>query len=255
MPEFRARYEFKYLLEESQADWIREVVRTYADPDPYGEDGTYDVCSLYYDTWDWKLALQTVEGVRNRTKIRIRTYGFTDDMPVFVENKSRVGTTIVKSRALVPRSHWAALNHTEDPPPEGFVAAKPSHQKDYDSTRNIMDMMDLRPRLWVMYQREAYGSSYGDGARLTFDRYLRVQAPSLSGPVVPEPEGWQYVQLDGAPTILELKFNGAFPHWMHRIVHQLRLRRVSCSKYVQGCEQLGDVPWNRVEWRDEWMVY
>ena len=56
-------------------------------------------------------------------------------------------------------------------------------------------------------------------------------------------------------TILELKFNGAFPFWMQRIVHGLGLRRTSCSKYVQAAEQLGDVPWNRVERRTAWTVY
>ena len=255
MPEFRARYEFKYLITESQADWIREVVRSFADPDPYGDAGTYDVCSLYYDTWDWKLALQTVEGVRNRMKIRIRTYGFTPDMPVFLENKSRVGTSICKSRALMHRKDWAPISRSEPPPAEGYSAKVESHQEQYDSIRNVFDLLDLRPRLWVMYQREAYGSSFGDGARLTFDRHLRVQAPDSERLDEPDMDAFQRVKLDGAPTILELKFNNAFPHWMHTIVHQLGLRRVSCSKYVQGVEQLGDVPWNRVEWREAWTVY
>lgn len=255
MPEFRARYEFKYLIHPAQQDWIRDVVRMYADPDPYGDDGTYDVCSLYYDTWDWKLALQTVEGVRNRMKIRIRTYGFADEFPVFIEDKSRVGTSICKSRAQIPRDHWAMLSRSEPPPPGGFQAVKESHQAYYDRIRGLFDYLDLRPRLWVMYQREAYGSSYGDGARLTFDRLLRVQAPETHTIDRPDEAMWQRVQLDGPPIILELKFNNAFPQWMSTLVHQLELRRVSCSKYVQGAEQLGDVPWNRVEWREAWTVY
>lgn len=254
MPEFRARYEFKYLLRPEQEDWIRQVARMYSDPDPYGDNGVYDVCSMYYDTWDWKLALQTVEGVRNRMKVRIRTYGFTPEFPVFAEDKSRVGTSICKSRAQIPREHWAVLSRGEPPPAGGLKAAKPSHQPYYDRIRGLFDLLDLRPRLWVKYQREAYGSSYGDGARLTFDRFLRVQPPDSERIDQPDDNAWQRVQLD-EPTILELKFNNAFPHWMSTIVHQMQLRRVSCSKYVLGVEQTGDVPWNRTEWSEAWTVY
>ncbi len=254
MPEFRARYEFKYLIDRTEEAWIREAAQTFTECDPFGDNGVYDVCSLYYDTWDWRLALQTVEGVRNRMKIRIRCYDF-EDGPVFAENKSRVGTSICKSRAQMPREHWAMLSNSEPPPEEGYLAVKPSHQAEYDSFRNVLDTLDLRPRVWVKYEREAYTSTYGDGSRLTFDRDLQVQAPQAESTDRPDPEAFQMVQLAGKPIILELKFNNAFPSWMQHIVHRLGLQRVSCSKYVQGAEQMGDQPWNRVEWRGEWTVY
>ena len=255
MPSFKARYEFKYLISPDQEAWIRELVRMYCDPDAYGDDGTYAVNSLYFDTWDWQLAMQTVEGVRNRYKMRIRTYGFDESDPVFVEIKGRVGTSILKQRALMDRRYVHDLCLGAPPPVGGFRAMKPDHQDDLDRFRNLMDLTDMRPRLWVAYEREAYGTRFGDGARLTFDRKLRVQPPPMERPYEPHEEDWQSVVLDGEQTILEMKFNGAFPFWMQRIVHGLRLRRVSCSKYVQGAEQLGDVPWNRVERRGAWTVY
>jgi hypothetical protein len=255
LPSFKARYEFKYLISPAQEAWIREATRMYCDPDEYGVDGTYQVSSLYFDTWDWQLAMQTVEGVRNRYKIRIRTYGFTDEHPVFLENKGRVGTSILKQRALMDRTYVEAVCKGEPPPDGGFQALRPDHQEDLTLFLNRMDLTDMRPRLWVAYEREAYGSKFGDGARLTFDRYLKVQAPPEEHPFEPVEEAWQTVVLDGEPIILEMKFNGAFPLWMQRIVHGLQLDRVSCSKYVQGAEQLGDVPWNRVEWRDAWTVF
>ncbi len=255
MPSLTARYEFKYLITDEQEAWIRQMTKMYCGPDPYGVDGTYNISSLYFDTWDWDLAMQTVEGVRNRYKLRIRTYGFTEIDPVFLEDKSRVGTSILKQRALVDRKFVEAVCRGELPVDECFRALKVDHTDDMNRFRNTMDLVDLRPRLWVAYQREAYGSIYGDGARLTFDRQLRVQSPDVDHPYVPDDAAWQSVVLDGPQTILEMKFNGAFPFWMQRIVHGLRLNRVSCSKYVQGAEQLGDVPWNRVEWRGGWTLY
>lgn len=257
MPDFRARYEFKYLIREEQADWIREVVQAHCDHDAYGDNGTYDVNSLYFDNWEWELAMGTVEGIRNRYKIRIRTYAFDDDAPVFCENKGRVGTSICKSRAMMERRFVDAVckNDPSPFPDEGFPAMKASHQADLDRFRNLVDLVDLRPRLWVRYSREAYGSRFEDNARLTFDRFLEVQAPDPEQPYVPRDGLWQRIALDGPQTILEMKFNGAFPYWMKFIVHSLQLRRTSCSKYVQGVEQLGNVPWNHVEWRPQWTVY
>ena len=255
MPSMKARYEFKYLVTPDEEQFIRQVAQMYCEADPYGENGKYTVSSLYFDTWDWLTAMQTVEGQRNRFKLRIRTYGFTDDDPVFLENKGRVGTSILKQRALMAREHVRALCRNEPPPLGGFPALKRSHHDDLIRFRDRMDLLDMRPRLWVAYEREAYGSHYGDGARLTFDTELRVQPPDDDDPFVPDDACWQSVALDGPQAIVEMKFNGAFPFWIQRIVHGLQLKRVSCSKYVQGVEQTGDVPWNRVEWGGAWTVY
>jgi hypothetical protein len=252
MPELRARYEFKYLVTRDQVAWIRDAARMFCEPDPYGEDGLYSVNSLYLDTWDWRLARQTIEGQRNRYKLRIRTYGWSDDDPVFCENKGRVGTSILKQRALLDRRFVEPLLRGDAGP---FPALKASHQADLDRFRNRFDFLDFRPRLWVRYLREAYGSTYGDGARLTFDTELEVQPPDPEHPYVPDPTQWTPVTLEGPPTIVEMKFNGAFPSWMQRVVHNLELRRVSCSKYVQGAVQLGEVPWNHLERGLGWMAF
>ncbi len=255
MPEFRARYEFKYLVDAEQAEWVRRLTSMYCEPDSYGEAGAYDVTSLYFDTSDWLTAMQTVEGQRNRFKLRVRTYGFEPQDPVFLEIKGRVGTTIVKSRAHMARTHVDALCSGSAPPPDGFRALKASHQDDLERFRNRMDSLDMRPRLWVRYKREAWGSAFGDGARLTFDSELQVQAPDVEHPFTPYGDDWLNVQLEGPPIIIEMKFNGAYPFWMQRIVHGLHLRRVSCSKYVQGAEQLGLVPWNLHEREAPWTVF
>jgi len=259
MPTMLARYEFKYLITEEQADWIREVVRCHCEPDPYGDNGNYSVNSLYLDTPGWLTARQTLEGVRHRFKLRVRTYGWTMDDPVFLEDKGRVGTSIVKARALMSRDQIEPLLKGEVRP-QGYRALKASHQDDLEAFRNRMDQLDMRPRLWVRYTREAWGSIFGDGARLTFDRHVEVQAPDHDHPYVPDHTAWTRIPLwdapllpsKGPPLILEMKFNGASPYWMTTIVHELHLLRLSVSKYVRGGEHLGDVPWNRWEKGSRW---
>lgn len=255
MPEMLARYEFKYLVPASIVAGIREVARLYCEPDAYGADGIYSVNSLYFDSWDWQLARQTLEGVRNRFKLRMRTYGWAEDDVVFCEIKGRVGTSIVKNRALIDRKYAHGIANGDPPPVGGFVTKKANHQKDLDQYRMLMERYDLRPRVWIRYRREAYGSAFGDGSRLTFDTELQAQMANDRHPYVPEPDAWRNLPLDGPPTILEMKFNGAFPQWMVRLTHAYDLTRLSVSKYVTGAVTCGSVPWASLERGMRWTAF
>jgi len=256
MPEFLARYEFKYLIDHDLVAPIRERVQRFCDPDPYGDNGKYEVNSLYLDTLDWFCARQTLAGIRNRFKLRLRTYGWKDDDPVFLEIKGRVGTTILKQRALIDRGLADPLVLGHPPPDGGLRAAKASHQKDLEVFVNTRDLYDLRPRVWVRYVREAYGSAYGDGARLTFDTCLESLAPNPERPYVPDHDQWQATPWDsGKPVMVEMKFNGAFPMWMLRIVQTFRLQRISGSKYVVSALRHGYLPWAGYERGERWTAF
>jgi hypothetical protein len=106
----------------------------------------------------------------------------------------------------------------------------------------------------VSYLREAWESVYGDGGRLTFDWGLQVQVPTVERPYVPDPDGWDPVPLD-SPCVLELKFNGAFPGWMLRLVRAMDLRRDNCSKYLQGAMRSGHLPWASLERGLRWTAF
>ncbi|MEZ4598143.1 MAG: polyphosphate polymerase domain-containing protein, partial [Chloroflexota bacterium] len=255
MPEMLARYEFKYLIQPDRVAGIRDRTRMYCEPDAYGEQGVYEVNSLYLDDVDWSLARQTLDGVRQRQKLRMRTYGWTADDPVFCEIKGRLGTSILKTRALVDRPTAFEIARG-DPMPGGIFALKESHQADLDRFRNRMDRLDLRGRMWVRYRREAWQSAYGDGARLTFDFDLQGQAADPLHPFEPDPGHWRDIWL-GAPgaIILELKFNGAFPHWMLQLVHEQELHRESVSKYVNCVVACGQTPWATSERGDQWITF
>lgn len=226
----------------------------FCDHDPYGVDGRYKIWSLYFDTWNWHLAQQTVEGQRNRYKVRMRTYHIHRDADVYCEIKSRVGTSILKLRAKVDRETAVRMARGSTPPEGGYLTLEPSHQADLNRFRDRIDLTDLRPRMWVGYTRQAWLSRYGDGARVTFDTEVVCQVPDAEQPFSAAPGGWRPVVLDGEQQIVELKFNGAFPFWMQRIVRSMGLRRISCSKYLQSAQQAGGVPWAKMEWSERWTL-
>ncbi|MCB9673981.1 MAG: polyphosphate polymerase domain-containing protein [Alphaproteobacteria bacterium] len=225
-----ARYEFKYVVPPEVADAIRERTAVWMERDAFGDDGTYRVTSLYLDRWDRMLARQTWEGVRERFKLRLRYYDHATDI-FWAEVKLRVGKSIAKLRDVVPLEEALSLASGMPLPPDLAAAGR---------FRMLSEKIDAQPALWVRYQREAWVSPWGDGARLTFDSELEVQPPT--GVARPVHDEWRTVDLD-APVIVEMKFNGAFPRWMQHIAEGLELSRTSCSKYAQGVELVGERPW------------
>jgi hypothetical protein len=250
----KARYEFKYLINDDEMKIIRDITRCFMEPDPYAPDGLYTVYSLYFDTAQWYCARATLEGLRERFKLRIRTYGFKSHYPVFVENKGRVGTSIVKHRAMIDRSTVNALCLGDAEPLQGWGTRSKKDAQTVLRFRDLMDGLRMQPRLWVGYKREPWVSPFGDGSRLTFDMSLKVQPPRTDEPFKPSRHAWESVPLE-KPTILEMKFNGASPAWMQKIVHFLSLYRVSVSKYTLGAVQTWNQPWSRPDWSTAWMPF
>lgn len=255
MPAFAPRYEFKYIVDHDTVDEIRQIVRAFCEPDAYGDNGKYEVNSLYFDSIDWVCAHQTLGGIRNRFKLRIRTYGWTDADPVFLEVKGRAGTTILKRRALMDRALVRGMCLGDPPPDGGYKAMKASHQPDLEEFRNYLDTLDLRPRVWVRYIREAYGSPWGDNARLTFDSCLEGSVPDPEDPYVPDHTQWRPVRWEQGPVMIEMKFNGAHPNWMLHLVRKFGLNRMSSSKYVLCALRLGHLPWSGTERGLQWTAW
>jgi hypothetical protein len=232
-----ARCEWKYLIDEATARWVRERAAIWMQPDTMG-GASYQVTSLYLDRWDWVLARQTLEGVRERFKLRLRYYGDTPTQ-VFAEVKERVGHSIAKARSLmapIPALALATNAYLAD-----VAAVAVSGRNPDQRFRQRAEQVDAQPRLWVRYQREAWTSPWGDDVRLTFDRELEVQIPDTGAAFLPGPS-FNHVTLE-RPVILELKFNGAFPLWMRQIAEGGGLRRQAVSKYALGALEVGGIPW------------
>ena len=101
-----SRYELKYLISPAVALKIREFARQYLELDEYGlnrSDFSYPVHSLYLDSDDWKIYWRTVNGDKNRFKLRIRYYDDQPQTPVFFEIKRRMKDIILKQRCAVKR--------------------------------------------------------------------------------------------------------------------------------------------------------
>ena len=95
------RYELKYLLTEDTAQRIRDYLSSHLEVDEFAQDKPgyqYPVHSLYLDSPGLKTYWETINGTKNRYKLRLRYYDISPDTPIFFEIKRRMNNCILKQR-------------------------------------------------------------------------------------------------------------------------------------------------------------
>ena len=226
------RYECKYLIEDDLLDWIREFVRPFVRTDPFLEargTPTYPICSLYLDTPGLDLYRQTQGGVKNRFKLRIRSYSDDIRAPLYLEIKRRLTQVVEKHRCQIDRASAVSIAGGGFPgrplPVDSAVA---------DEFVALASATACRPVLRVKYWREAYESISGDPIRLTFDSGL-CHCVTLDPCTRLDGDAWYPTPLPG--TILEIKFTDRYPSWVGRLIESFDLQRISVPKYCLSMER------------------
>ncbi len=233
------RLECNYLISERQALLVREFVRSHLELDEYGvnqPDCSYTIHSLYLDSDDLRTYWDTINGNKNRFKLRLRYYSAGPEAPVFFEIKRRVNDAILKQRGGVRRDAVPLLLAGQLPGPEHLLSQQPKHLVAVQKFCQLM--LDLRasPKAHVCYRREAWLSAHDNSVRVTFDRHVLV-APEFSARLGLELD--RPVRPFGNEVILELKFTSRFPRWFQELVETFGLFRTSAAKYVDGVTLLG----------------
>ena len=225
-----ARLELKYLVDLETRLGLTPILASRLLPGEHvDEQGAYPVLSLYYDGEELPLYLEKLAGLERRTKVRLRTYGwsFAQTPLWFLEAKHKSDAAVAKRRLAVPRGRidplrpetWDALGAAAGP----FLQAR-------ESTR-------LVPAVQVWYQREVLVSPAAD-LRVTWDTCLRALYPGETMTTEPlydttralVPETW---------AVLELKAAQTLPTWLARLVRSAALVPESISKYVRALDTLG----------------
>lgn len=230
------RYELKYALPVSDRDEVLRVALDHvkpdpnADPLPEGATGYY-VHSLYFDTPDLRDYFERLDSFRVRNRLRARTYGqLGDDRPVFLENKRKLDSRVVKHRVnICSAPQWMATGG--DAPWRPWIDRLEGRRRYAAGVFTALVERGGRvPVSCVHYRREVYISkrSGRDKIRLTLDRDInatvRPDVHDLYGASDVDllPPDWM---------VMELKFNRDQPGWMRSIVRALGLRAVPISKF------------------------
>lgn len=237
----KQRFEHKYVINENVALRIRDFLSSYLDIDEYGvtqPNLSYPVHSLYLDSPGMRTYQETINGDRNRYKLRIRFYEQTDDnSPVYFEIKRRYDKVIAKKRAIVYRD--AAAEMAGGFIPDRSCLVDPSAEQIdalQDFTR-LVNHLQAEPKVHVAYLREAWVADGSNKIRVTIDRNVRSERQNM---VTFSPELRNPRAVFGNNLILELKFTNRFPNWFKDLVQIFGLRQGGAAKYVDGVTNLGE---------------
>jgi SPX domain protein involved in polyphosphate accumulation len=228
-----SRHEMKYLISESTAAGITQYLKAFTHFDRHSEfkpNNAYMISSVYLDSEDYRLCRESLDGQKNRFKLRIRSYTDDPDYPRFFEIKRRVTTIIIKSRARI-------MYNSVKPLLSGSMVFLPDHDTESENLRQFllyMNSIDAVPVVGVRYFRQAYEGIIDDRVRITMDRELsynvtRDALVTNSGP------GWYRVPIKNK-VILEIKFTGTYPAWVDRLVKYFGIKAQSVSKYAISIE-------------------
>jgi hypothetical protein len=232
------RFELKYLISEEKAARVRDFVRSYLNLDEYSAirpNYSYPVHSLYLDSDDLYTYWETINGNKNRFKLRLRYYSVEPGSPIFFEIKRRMNSCILKQRGGVKKEAVELILSGQHPQPEHMLRYDGKSLVALQRFCEVMTRIQAKPKVHIFYQREAYVSD-DDTVRVTMDRSVQGE-PNLRYSVKTEMVRPAYSYCNDV--ILELKFSNRFPNWFKELVRVLNVMQCGAAKYVSSIQGLG----------------
>lgn len=233
------RLELKYIISEEKALAIRDFVQAYLELDEYSANkpnNSYRIHSLYLDSDELTTYWETINGNKNRFKLRLRYYDDQSSSPVFFEIKRRMNEAILKQRGGVRRQavDWLLAGHL--PEPSHVLSDNPKQLVALQRFSLLMQRINASPKAHVTYFREAWVSTRDNSIRVTMDRnvYCSPQFAATLGTNMASP-----VKPFGHRVILELKFTGRYPNWFRDLTEKFSLVRGAAAKYADGVALIG----------------
>lgn len=212
------RTEKKYIITIEEKEQIIEAISEHMREDEYGKSIIF---SLYFDTPDKILIRRSMDKPNYKEKLRVRSYGIADsNSTVFVEIKKKHKSVVYKRRiSMTEEDAMSFLTERKTPKNNTQI----THEIDYFF--NIYK--DLAPSMLLSYEREAFYDKSDRNFRVSFDENAlwRDCDLSLSMGVYGTPI------LNDDEVIMEIKTALSMPLWMVKILSDMKLYPVSCSKY------------------------
>lgn len=212
------RYEIKYKLTVEQYKKLLDVFPKTIKLDDYGR---HKISNIYFDTDDYRIIRHSLEKPKYKEKLRVRCYGEpSENSKAFVELKKKFNGVVYKRR--FDANQKQALDYLCDGK-ECSVDSQISHEISYfkESHEN------LKPRVYLSYEREAYFCTTDENFRLTFDFDIKARETDVS---FYETSNDQQV-LSSDFVLLEVKTVMGMPKWFLDYLSENEVFKTSFSKY------------------------
>ncbi len=212
------RHEIKFTLTASQKEAVLGTISPYMKLDKYGRT---TIRNIYLDTDNFRLIRRSIEKPVYKEKLRVRSYSLASpDSKVFVELKKKYKSVVYKRRLVLPEGEvMEAFENSTPLPVCSQIGDEIQYFREYYG--------ELKPKLFLSYEREAYYSLDGSDFRITFDDNIMYRTDDLS--LCSMPEGKSILR-EGL-VLMEIKTSGSIPLWLTRTLTENRIFKTSFSKY------------------------
>ncbi len=212
------RYEMKYMITTGQKEALLSAMSRYMKLDKYGRTV---IRNIYYDTDNFRLIRRSIEKPVYKEKLRIRSYDIASpDSNVFVELKKKYKSVVYKRRLVLPEKTVTSSFENGLPLPcDSQIGDEIQYFREYYG--------ELKPQVYLSYEREAYYSLDGSDFRITFDDNILYRTDDVS---LCLPAGGTPI-LDRNTVLMEVKTSGAIPLWLTHIMTEQHIYKTSFSKY------------------------
>lgn len=212
------RHELKYILTRAQKETILEAMQSHMHLDKYGRT---TIRNIYFDTDNYRLIRRSIEKPDYKEKLRVRSYvNQLSDGKVFVELKKKYDKVVYKRRMTMQEEDaFAWLLGEASCKENSQIAREIEYFRQYYG--------DLRPSLFLSYEREAYACNEGSDLRITFDENVICRQEEMT--MQSEADGSFVLEED--KVLMEIKCSGGMPMWLVEILSKEKIYKTSFSKY------------------------
>ena len=219
------RYEHKYLLDKQTYEKVIPIIESHMELDAYNEGHKpYTIANIYYDTGDDYLIRHSLESPVDKEKLRLRSYGVPGmTSKVFLEIKKKYKGLVNKRRTMIELDEAYDFVKTGEEP----EAREYMNKQVMDEINYFLHVYDLKPKVYLAYDRIAYFEKDNPDLRISFDKNIR----SRRYDVHLEDGDYGKKLLDDDMYLMEIKTARAKPLWLTHMLTELDIKRVKFSKY------------------------
>lgn len=239
------RYEHKYLLDKEKFLKIIGILDERMEIDSHNINHTpYTISNIYYDTDDDYLIRSSISKPEYKEKLRLRAYGSPiDESEVFLEIKKKFKGIINKRRtALNLHEAYEFLNTKSITQIKEYMNRQVINEITY-----FLNLYDLKPKLYLAYDRIAYFEKDNHDLRISFDMNIRSRRYDL----FLEKGDYGESLFDKEVYLMEVKTSLSKPLWLSHLLSETEVYRQSFSKY--GTEYKNTIKERNTE--KQWTTY
>lgn len=209
------RVEKKYLLSDEDYKLLLKRISNHLEKDLYYKS---TICNIYFDNDNNDLIVNSLEKPEFKEKVRLRSYGIPNlNDYVYLEIKGKYNGVVYKRRIKLKLLDY--YNYLDNNILPNNQIAK---EIDY-----LVKYYNLKPKLFLAYDRLSYYDKDNKEFRITFDENIRSRDNDLH--LEYGDAGKLYFK--DKMHIMEIKTLGALPMWFIKVLSEMNIYPASFSKY------------------------